>query len=240
MQFDSLRPKTVLGIVAHPDDLDCWAGGTMAQFAADGANVYYLILTNGSKGTEDRQMTADRLIDIRRTEQRQAAQLLGLKDVFFCSNADGCLENCTDVRREIVKAIRQVKPDVVITWDPSMLYAVELGCINHPDHRAAGQATLDAVYPLARDHMSFPELLQQGYEPHKTSTLLLINFNNYNYSIDITKTFDAKMKAIAAHASQAADINKVNQRFISLAVDAGQECGVTYAERFLRIDIEAV
>jgi LmbE family N-acetylglucosaminyl deacetylase len=240
MQFPPLQPKVVLGIVAHPDDLDCWAGGTMAQFAADGAEVYYLILTDGANGTDNRQMTAEQLISIRRAEQKQAGQVLGLKDVFFCSNADGCLENCTDVRREVVKIIRKVKPDVVITWDPSMLYAVELGCVNHPDHRAAGQATLDAVYPLARDHMSFPELLQQGYEPHKTSTLLLINFNDYNYSIDITNTFDAKMQAIAAHVSQLPDPAKVKQRFITMAVDAGQECGVAYAERFLRIDVEAV
>jgi LmbE family N-acetylglucosaminyl deacetylase len=240
MQFDPLSPKIVLGVVAHPDDLDCWAGGTMAEFAQDGVEIYYLILTDGGNGTIDRSMSSQKLAEIRREEQQAACQLLGVKDIYFCTNTDGCLENTKDVRREVVKAIRQVKPDIVVTMDPSMLYAVELGCINHPDHRAAGQATLDAVYPLARDHLAFPELLEQGYEPHNVRTVLLINFNDYNYNIDISTVFDMKMRAIAAHASQTSDLDVVTKRFTKIAADAGRECGVLYAERFLRIDVQAV
>jgi LmbE family N-acetylglucosaminyl deacetylase len=240
MQFGPLSPKVVLGVVAHPDDLDCWAGGTMAAFARDGVDIYYLILTNGSNGTADRTMSPQKLTEIRRKEQREACRLLGVKNIFFCTNTDSCLENTKDVRREVVKAIRQVKPDIVVTLDPSMVYAAGLGCINHPDHRAAGQAALDAVYPLARDHLAFPELLEQGYEPHNVRTVLLINFNDYNYSIDISPMFDTKMRAIAAHASQTSDLDAVTKRFTKIAADAGQECGVPYAERFLRIDVQAV
>lgn len=239
MDFTALQPQVVLGIVAHPDDLDFCAGGSMAAFATQGAAVYYLILTDGSSGTTDRSLLPQQLTATRCGEQRAAGTILGIQDVFFCAYPDGCLENSKDVRRDIVKIIRQVKPDVVVTWDPSMLYAAERQFINHPDHRASGQAALDAVFPLARDHMSFPDLLEQGYEPHKTPTVLLINFKEYNYCIDITHTFERKMQAIAAHTSQVSDLDVVTQRFTAIASDAGNECGVQFAETFIRIDIEA-
>ena len=163
-----LRPKVVLGIAAHPDDLDFGAAGTMARFVADGAEVHYLIITDGSKGSEDAAITPAELTKIRETEQHAAVKVIGGKSVTFLGYPDGELELTMQLKRDVVKVIRSVKPDVVVTMDPSMLYSADRGFINHPDHRAAGQAALDAVFPLARDHMAFPELFAEGYVPHKT------------------------------------------------------------------------
>lgn len=233
-----LTPKVVLGIAAHPDDLDFYAGGAMAAFAKQGADVYYLILTDGDKGSDDRSATPESLRDIRREEQRNAAKILGLEDVFFLGYPDGMLENTHAVKREVVKVIRQVKPDVVVTFDPSVLYVAQSGLINHPDHRAAGQITLDAVYPLARDHMSFPELLEQGYEPHNTETVLLIDLDPHRptFAIDITDTLALKFEALGAHASQFS-LQKMKTEMNQLAAEVGRPHGYTYAEPFIRVDI---
>ncbi|MDB5184808.1 MAG: putative deacetylase [Candidatus Saccharibacteria bacterium] len=238
MNFAELQPKVVLGIAAHPDDLDFGASGTMARYAGEGASVYYLIVTDGSKGTDDRSLTPAQLIQIRQNEQRAAVQAVGGKDVFFLGYPDGGLEVTMDLKRDIVRVIRQVKPDVVITMDPSLLYVAERGFINHPDHRAASQAALDSVFPLARDHLSFPDLFAQGFEPHKTPTVLLIRLDgNANFSVDITSTIEVKKAALAAHASQIADIEKTFGWVKQLAAEAGGKAGSAYAESFMRIDV---
>ncbi|MEJ0073518.1 MAG: PIG-L deacetylase family protein [Candidatus Saccharibacteria bacterium] len=197
-----LNPKSFLCVAAHPDDMEFGAAGTVAKFVAGGAKGYYLILTDASKGTADRTIEPKQLTALRQEEQRAAAGILGLEKVFFGDYEDGALEVTQDVKRDIVRAIREVKPEVVITMDPSFIYSAEYGFINHPDHRAAGQATLDAVYPLARDHLSFPELLKEGLEPHKTATVLLTNFEKHGFLVDITDHMETKLKALGAHASQ--------------------------------------
>ena len=238
-KFPILKPKIVLGVAAHPDDLDFGASGTLAAFAAQGASVYYLLLTDGSKGTADREIASANLVKTRQQEQRAAVQAIGAKDVEFLDYPDGRLEVTMDVKRDIIKAIRTYKPDVVVTMDPSVLYSSERGMINHPDHRAAGQATLDAVYPLARDHLSFPELFDAGYEPHKVSTVLLINFNQQNYTVDISETIDLKMEALEAHSSQMADLQKTQTMMKDMATEIGAASGYKYGEGFMRIDIPA-
>ena len=238
-EFKSLSPKIVLGIAAHPDDLDFGASGTLAAFAAHGASVYYLLLTDGSKGTADQTMAPQELVKTRQAEQRAAIQAIGAKDVQFLDYTDGELAVTMDLKRDIVRSIRTIKPDVVITMDPSVLYSAERGMINHPDHRAAGQATLDAVYPLARDHLSLPELFAEGFEPHKVSTVLLINFNQSNFSVDVSKTIDLKMAALEAHASQMPDLQKTKNMMREVAAQLGSDSGFKYAEAFMRIDIPA-
>lgn len=236
--FQELKPSVVLGVAAHPDDLDFTAAGSMAAFAQAGAKVYYLILTDGGKGSDDPSMTSEKLRDLRRGEQRAAAKILDVADVFFCDYPDGALENTQEVKRDVVKIIRKVKPDVVVAMDPSVLYSAEHGSINHPDHRAAGQAALDAVFPLARDRLTFPELLQEGYEPHKTQTVLLANFNESNFAVNISETIELKFKAIAAHASQVPkDLAPLETRFRQWSAAAGAKYGYTNAESFVRIDV---
>lgn len=233
--FSPLQPKVVLGIGAHPDDLDVIAGGTLAKFAARGAEVHYLILTDGGKGSDDPAITTEQLIELRRGEQKAALNLISGASITFLDHPDGVLEITMELKKQIVETIRKVKPDVVITLDPTVVYSTETGNVNHPDHRAAGQATLDAVFPLARDRLSFPEL-QAEYEPHKTPTVLLSNFNEGNYTVDISDTFDTKLGMIRAHSSQF-DIENLDW-VRELAEAQGTKAGVTLGEQFVRLDIK--
>lgn len=235
--FEPLRPKVVLGIAAHPDDLDVGAGGTLAYFASQGAEVHYLILTDGGKGSDDLSMTPQKLTEIRHAEQQAALEIVGGRSITFLDYPDGELEVTLTLKQSIVKTIRTVKPDVVITMDPTVIYSAVNGIINHPDHRAAGQATLDAVFPLARDWMAFPELYQAGFMPHKTATVLLVNFNESNFSIDITDNFETKLRALKAHTSQFTAIDELNDWMRTIAETQGQKAGYTLAESFVRIDI---
>ena len=235
--FSPLKPKVVLGIAAHPDDLDFGAAGTMATFALEGAQIYYFILTDGGKGSEDRTMTSQKLKQIRQQEQREAGKIIGLSDVFFGNYHDGELENSLAVKKDVVRIVRKVKPDVVVTLDPAVLYSAKRGFINHPDHRAAGQAALDAIFPLARDHMTFPELLAEGYEPHKTTTALLISFDQSNFAVDISHAMEIKLQAIAAHTSQVGDMEATRKRMHAWAEDVGKQYQMPHAESFMRIDI---
>lgn len=241
-QTTNFIPKIALGVAAHPDDLDFSAAGSVATWTAAGATVYYLVLTNGNKGSADLAADPKGLVEIRRREQREAARILGVKEVFFCDYEDGGLTVSMEVKRDIARIIRQVRPDTVFTMDPTMVYAPEKGFINHPDHRAAGQATLDAVYPLARDHLSFPELyIDEKLEPHKVSTVLLTNFSmdcdQHTCVIDITDTIDIKLQALAAHPSQIGDMDGTLQRIRNMAAERGTDCGAKYAEGFVRINV---
>lgn len=239
LDFKPLTPKIVLGIAAHADDLDYGAAGTMATFAAAGAAVHYLILTDGSKGSGDSDLSTAELIDMREAEQREATKVIGGKSVQFLNYPDGELEVTMDLKKDIVKVIRTIKPDVVVTNDPSTFYAVQRGFINHPDHRAAGQAALDAVFPLARDRLTFPELFAEGYQPHKVSTVLLMNLETGNYLVDITDTFETKIAVLKAHASQVGDIAATREWMKEIASDYGQQAGYSLAESFMRIDIRS-
>jgi LmbE family N-acetylglucosaminyl deacetylase len=238
MTFQPLKPRVVLGVAAHPDDLDFGASATFAKFVAAGSKAYYLILTDGSKGTADKNLSVDELVKKRQAEQRAAGQALGLTDVFFLAYEDAALQVTLELKRDIVRVIRQLKPDVVVTMDPSVLYSAERGFINHPDHRAAGQATLDAVFPLARDHLSFPELAAEGLEPHKVGTLLLTNFDKQNYFVDVSDTIEKKMQALASHISQMHDLERTRGWMRDMAAQAGRHVGAQYAEGFMRIDVD--
>lgn len=236
-EFSPLQPKIVLGIAAHPDDLDVGAGGTIAYFASQGAEIHYLILTDGGKGSDDPTITSAELTKIRHQEQQTALGIVGGKSITFLDYPDGELEITRELKKEIVKTIRSIKPDVVITMDPTIIYSAEKGYINHPDHRAAGQATLDAVFPLARDRLTFPELYESGYLPHKTPTLLLVNFNTSNCTVDITNTFDKKIQALQAHVSQFGN-QDISAWVRAMAEEQGKQAGYELGESFVRIDIK--
>lgn len=237
-QLPPLSPKSVLAVAAHPDDLDFGFAGSAARWAAEGANVYYLILTNGNKGTEDRSYTPHQLRDTRRTEQRAAAKTLGVKKVFFCDYEDGLLEVTPEVKKDVVRIIRKTRPEVVYCMDPTQVYSLGWFGINHTDHRAAGQATIDAVFPLARDHLSFPDLLaNEGLEPWKVKTVLMTNFDRQNFSVDISEYLETKLAALACHASQIPDVKATLGMVRQRAQEAGKSKGCRYAESFLRLDL---
>ncbi len=237
IQFPPLKPNVVLGVAAHPDDLDFGSAATMAKFAAEGADVFYLLLTDGSKGSNDMGLTSSELISIRQEEQKAALLALGGKGITFLDFVDAELELSLELKKLVVAEIRKVKPDVVITMDPTLIYSEKRGIINHPDHRAAGQATLDAVYPLARDHLAFPDLYSEGLKPHKVSTVLLNNFDRANFYIDVSSTIEKKWQALKCHASQIEDFAAMKKRFSELARTAGKQGGYQYAEGFIRLDL---
>jgi LmbE family N-acetylglucosaminyl deacetylase len=235
--FPDMSPRVVLGIAAHPDDLDFGAAGTLAAYAAQGAAVYYLQLTDGGKGSNDPQITSEELVNTRKAEQQSACQAIGGRDVFFLNHPDGELEVTLALKKEIVRFIRKLQPDLVITTDPTMVYHREWGLINHSDHRAAGQAVLDAVYPLARDRLAYPDLLEEGLLPHKVKTVLLTAFSDQNFFVDVTSVMDQKMAAISAHASQLHDADRFTDMLVDMAVQNGKKAGVQYAEGFVRLEI---
>lgn len=239
MTTPSFTPRTILGVGAHADDVDFCAAGTVARMVEEGAKAFYLVLTDGSKGSSDRSADPSALATRRREEQRAAAKALGVSEVFFLDYEDGRLEVTMDLKRDIARVIRQVQPDTVIAFDPTMVYSVEAGLINHPDHRAAGQALLDAVYPLARDHLSFPELLAEGLQPHKVSTVLLTNYNERNFFVDVTTTFEKKIQALSSHVSQKMDLEQLQAAATTHARAMGELAGCDFAEEFVRIDVPA-
>lgn len=240
VRFDQLTPSRVMSIMAHPDDIDVSASATIAKYIKQGAEVEYLILTDGGKGSDDVTMTTEDLIKLRQNEQRGGLAAVGGKpqNVTFLPYGDGELENTLALKRDIVREIRRFKPDVVITLDPTVIYSESTGRINHPDHRAAGQAVLDSVFPLARDRLTFPDLAVEGLSPHKVSTVLLVDFDRANYYENITDTFQYKELAIDAHPSQFANPAVVKAIFKDIASKNGELAGCEQAEGFIRLDID--
>lgn len=237
-KFLDYTPQIVLAVGAHADDIDFGASGSVARWAKDGARVEYLVITDGSKGSADRTITKEALVARREAEQRAAAETLGAVNVHFLHYEDGALEVTQELKKDIVRIIRQVKPDTVVVMDPTMVYSAQFGFINHPDHRAAGQATLDAVFPLARDHLAFPELLDQAkLEPHKVAHLLLLNFEKQNCYVDITETFDVKVAALGKHVSQLTAPEAAYAMLRTRAEVTGQKAGCQLAESFVRLDV---
>lgn len=241
--------KIILAVGAHPDDIDIGCSGSVAKFIKDGGEAYYLILTDGSKGSEDSKISNEELIKIRQAEQQKAADLLGVKKVFFLNFVDGELQNTPELRKEVIRIIRQIKPTTVICFDPTLYYDENRMMINHPDHRIAGEATMDCVYPFARNARTFPELLKEGLEPHIVEELLLVNFGKANsfakqnsptvYYVDISETVDKKIEALSCHKSQFNDMDKFSERIKLMTQMIGQkaEPKVKYAEGFIRITL---
>ncbi len=194
----SSTPSTprVLVVLAHPDDPEFFCGGTLALWAEQGSWISYCLLTRGDKGDEHGSDPSG-LAATRELEQRAAAQVLGVAEVTFLNYPDGYLVPDLELRREVVRAIRKVKPTVVVTCDPTNFFPNDR-YINHPDHRAAGQVTLDAVFPAAGSRMFFPELLVEGLEPHKVSQVYVAMPQTPNTVIDVTAMFERKVEALAS------------------------------------------
>jgi LmbE family N-acetylglucosaminyl deacetylase len=224
--------ERVMVVTAHPDDSEFGAGGTIAKLAKQGCEVTYVIVTNGNKGSGDRTMTSERLAVIRAEEQRNAARTLGVARVEFLGYPDCEVEDTRDLRRDVTREIRQWRPDLVISMNPHRTY--NLGG-SHRDHRIVAGVALDCVYPLARDHLSFPELMPD-YEPHKVLEIHLMQWGeNPHLVIDITEVIDLKIKALACHASQFADFAAVEKRIRERSAELGKPKGYAYAETFDRI-----
>jgi LmbE family N-acetylglucosaminyl deacetylase len=188
--------QTYMLVVAHPDDSEFSSAGTIARLKDAGKRVVLIQVTSGDKGTSDPTVDPAALGRLREEEELEAGRRLGIDEVVFLRCPDGALMPDLELREKIVRAIRGHKPDVIITHDPFRPYAL------HPDHRAVGLATTDAVYPTARDPLYFPEHLQEGLQPHKTAEIWFFGAEDPDKIIDITSTFERKMHALDAHQSQ--------------------------------------
>jgi len=212
----------VLVVAAHPDDAEFGASGTVARWIREGKEVVYVLCTSGEKGTSDRSVSPQWLARVREKEQLAAANLLGVREVVFLRYPDQGLEDSVEFRRDIVRAIRKYRPDTVVTLDPYRRY------IWHRDHRITGQVVLDAVYPFARDHLAFPDLLKEGLEPHKVKEVFLWASENINHKVDITETFHLKVAALRCHESQVREMSvsdlELWLRDQCRAVTAGEDC----------------
>ena len=229
---EAKEKKRALVVAAHPDDAEFGCGGTAALWSKNGWEFYYLICTDGSKGSDDPQMSTAELIPLRRQEQKAAASLLGVLDTFFLDFVDGELAYDAAFMREVVRYIRKIKPFAVFSHDPNQIIRNEF--INHPDHRCAGTVALDAVYPIARNRPSFPELIAEGLEPHRTQEVYLWLASEPNYEVDISSVSEIKFKALMEHKSQFANMTEETiagwrQR---LAEPDGR-----YLERFRRVEL---
>jgi len=193
------KPAHVMVVTPHPDDAEFGVAGTVARWTSEGKDVIYVVCTNGDKGTSNPNMKPDELVRIREQEQLAAAKLLGVREVIFLRHPDQALEDTSEFRKEIVRLIRMYKPETVITADLYRRY------IWHRDHRITSQVTLDAVFPYARDFLSYPDLLEEGLQPHKVKEVLLWGADEPNYRTDITDTFDIKIAALRCHKSQISD-----------------------------------
>lgn len=230
------KGKTILAIGAHPDDVEFGCGGTMAKLASERAKLIFIIVTLGNRGSRGNKITSAKLIETRKLEQEEAAKILGAKEVIFLGHEDGNVICNINLKGEFVKLIRKYKPDIIFTHDPDWIYrSGKTDSINHTDHRATGEAVLDAVYPLSRDLLSFPEHMVEGLEPHTVHEVYLFNFSDPNFRVDVTHFTEKKLESIFAHKSQMDDTKKVEKWVRERLSSIGKKFGVKYAEGFNRL-----
>ena len=217
----------VLVVTAHPDDVDFGTAGTVAAFTAAGVDVTYCVVTNGEAGGSDRGLARADMAALRQDEQRAAAAVVGVSDVRFLGHPDGMVQATTDLRRDISRVIRDVRPQRVVTQSPDrnwdFIYA------SHPDHLAAGEAAVDAVYPDSRNPFAHPELLDvEGLEPWTVSELWLMGPGGKpGIAVDTTATVERKVAALLCHKSQIPDPDGVSARIVDWARAAGETAGLT-------------
>jgi LmbE family N-acetylglucosaminyl deacetylase len=227
-------PERVLVVAAHPDDIEFGAAGTIARWVAEGAEVRYLLMTRGDKGSDDPAADPVAIARLREQEQRAAATEIGVAGVDFLDEPDGQVEPSLRLRERVTYAIRSFRPEVVMTHDPTVVF-VNNEWVNHPDHRAVGQVTVDAVFPTARDPLNFREHLDRGLGPWKVAELFLWSTNEANEIADIGDTLDRKIAALGHHASQFHDFAETARWLRRHAEELGERTGYRAAEGFRRV-----
>ncbi len=237
MSLSSYVPERAMVIVAHPDDIEFGSAGTVAAWVKGGAEVCYVLCTSGDVGIAEAGMTKAQAAAIREAEQTAAAASVGVKDVVYLREPDGMLENSIDLRRKLVREIRRFRPEAVICMDPTVMWVGD-GYINHPDHRAAGTAAVDAIFPAAGQPNLFEELAAEGLRAHKPRKVFVTSFRQGEVAVDITDTIDLKLSALRQHASQMKgwDPEPRVREWNSMAA-AGT--GAAYAERFRVVTLES-
>lgn len=221
--------ERALVVFAHPDDAEFMAGGTVAKWTRQGTEVHYVCVTDGSAGSNEAGATRDAVRDVRQREQLAACDVLGVKSCTFLGYVDGELEVTLDVRRALTREVRRLRPDVIVAPDPSRLWA-EGRYVNHPDHRAVGEAVLCVVNPDAPTRLQFPELLEEGWEPFEVPNLWLWAEDGDAF-VDISDAIDVKLEALARHESQVRSF-PAEEFARGHARRVGEAHGVEYAEAY--------
>ena len=226
--------RTILCIAAHPDDIEFTVAGTVARWTRDGRTVVFCLVTTGGAGTNEYTPSGDGLIPRREQELHEAARLLGVKEVVLLGYQDGVLEPTLGLRRDLTRVIRKYRPDVVVCSDPTVRWYGS-DYLNHPDHRAAASAALDAVFPSAETIGIFPELITEGLTPHKVKEVFITGADPADTWIDIGDTLEVKCAALRAHVSQVGPGDWVEPLLREWAAQQGKRAGVTYAEAYRRM-----
>jgi LmbE family N-acetylglucosaminyl deacetylase len=232
---DRFVPSRVVAIAAHPDDLDFGCAGTLALWASRGAEVHQLVVTSGDKGFEDDRPLEEKRA-IREREQRAAAREIGAAEVHFLRFPDGEVENTPALRHAIVRVLRKVRPDTLLSFDPANL-AFDNFYRYHPDHRAVGMAAYDAVYPAVGNRNFFPELLTEGLAPHRIDRVYFIGSPRPDTWVDISASFDRKVAALRAHESQIKDLDGVAAFVRDWARRLGEPKGIPLAESYRVMEV---
>ncbi len=228
--------KRGMVVVAHADDAEFGCSGTVAKLCSEGWEMVYVLCTDGSKGTSNREISSQELARIRRQEQINAGKVLGLKDVVFLDYPDSYLQPTLELRRDIAREIRRYRPDVLICQYPMRTLDGFWG-VGHPDHMAAGEAALAAVFPTARDHLTFPELLEAGFEPHKVAEVWVMGHPEPDLWIDVTDHMGTAIKALMQHVSQINGRTEedLGKRMREWRREEAVGKGMQYAEAFKRL-----
>lgn len=230
-------PKSAMVVVAHPDDIEFSCAGTLARWVRAGSRISYVICTSGEVGIAESGMTKEKAMEIREAEQREAAQIVGALEVVFLREPDGILQPTLELRKKIVREIRRFKPEVMMCGDPTVVWASE-GYINHPDHRAAATAALDATFPAAGQPNLFEELEDEGLSAHKVRKVYVTDWAQMELYVNITDTIDIKIAALQAHKSQMKDWDPSSSiKEWAAAAAKGKE--MAYAEGFRVITLES-
>ena len=222
-------PQKALVIVAHPDDPEYFFAGTIARWVRGGTVARYIICTSGQLGNKDRSLSAASIASLREKEQIAAANSIGVHEVVFLGHQDGFLENTIVLRRQLVREIRLFRPEVVIINDPTLFYGDDF--INHPDHRAAAVAALEAIYPHAGLQTSFMELEAEQIQPYHARCIYIQTWQKPNLWVDITDTIDQKILALSKHTSQIGQEN-ISEKLRESAARSAKFTGIKYAETF--------
>lgn len=229
------NPIKVVVIVAHHDDIEFGCSGTIARWIEEGAEVSYVIISDGGSGSNQPGIIREELAATRKEEQLAASLAVGVSDVRFLGYPDGTLEATMELRRDLTRILREIKPERVVCQDPRTVFFGD-SYINHPDHRAAGEAAIYATFPSSETRPIFPELLDEGYEPHKVSQLWLTLTLEPTHYVDISGTIDKKMASLRAHVSQLGtgdDFDNGAGKWIrERNAEAGSRVGAAYAEFF--------
>ncbi|MHB0987477.1 MAG: PIG-L deacetylase family protein [Bellilinea sp.] len=227
-------PQRILVILAHPDDPEFFLGGSIARWTGMGHKVDYCLFTRGDKGVNGKIVDPLELAKLREGEQQAAAAVLGVRSVQFLNYEDGYLTPDLNARREVVRVIRTLKPDIVVSCDPTN-YFHRANRINHPDHRAAGQIVADAVFPAAGNPLFFPELRAEGLEAHNVKELWLSLPIAADISLDVTATWNLKFEALKQHKSQIADVEALRKNLWSRRTADSNDEHPQFLEHFRRI-----